>query len=160
MSETQKVLRLAGSYYKLDHVSEEEFHRFISQDHAVKAAKIHERHGILHYQLAFGSSQTRELAKGLQLPWKIDDHDVTIEFYFTDVSALLAVSADQDFKDLHVDTEKFIRLDATTISVTWIEVYLKDGKIVNIDSEGKSLQPSFAERSVIALPEKPADKYY
>jgi hypothetical protein len=109
---------------------------------------------------AFGSSQTRELAKGLQLPWKIDDHDVTIEFYFTDVSALLAVSADQDFKDLHVDTEKFIRLNATTISVTWIEAYLKDGKIVNIDSEGKSLQPSFAERSVIALPDKPADKYY
>jgi hypothetical protein len=129
MSEPQKVLRLAGSYYKLDHVSEEEFHNFISRDHAVKAAKIHERHGILHYQLvgipvpwseswrrhaltptqALGSSQTRELAKGLQLPWKIDDHDVTIEFYFTNVSALLAVSADQDFKDLHVDTEKFIR---------------------------------------------------
>jgi hypothetical protein len=51
MSEPQKVLRLAGSYYKLDHVSEEEFHNFISRDHAVKAAKIHERHGILHYQL-------------------------------------------------------------------------------------------------------------
>jgi hypothetical protein len=53
MSETEykKVLRLAGSYYKLPEVSEEDFHAFISADHAVKAAKIHERYGILHYQL-------------------------------------------------------------------------------------------------------------
>ncbi|KAF7169814.1 hypothetical protein CNMCM5623_002426 [Aspergillus felis] len=162
MSETEykKVLRLAGSYYKLPEVSEEDFHAFISSDHAVKAAKIHEKYGILHYQLAIGTSHTRELAYGLKLPWKIDDHDVTIEYYFTDVSALLAVSADEEFKALHVDAEKFVRLDATTVAVTWVEVFLKDGKLVNIGPDGKSQHPPFAKRIDFALPDKPAAKYY
>ncbi|KAI9035220.1 EthD domain-containing protein [Aspergillus affinis] len=166
MSETgyKKVLRLAGSYYKLPEVSEEDFHSFMSNDHAVKAAKVHEKYGTLHYQLhrakAIGNSHTRELAHGLKLPWKIDDHDVTIEFYFTDVSTLLAVSADEEFKALHVDSENFVRLDATTVAVTWVEVFLKDGKLVHISPDGKSQHPPFAERIDFVLPEKPAAKYY
>jgi hypothetical protein len=47
----QRILRLTGSYSKLDGVSEADFHHFISTDHAVKSAKIHERYGILKYQL-------------------------------------------------------------------------------------------------------------
>ncbi|KAL1616302.1 hypothetical protein SLS56_011466 [Neofusicoccum ribis] len=153
MAVPERILRLSGSYCRKDGVSEEDFHRFMSTDHAVKCAKIHEKYGILKYQLA-------PLANSLKLPWPTDEHDVIIEYYFKDVSSLLNISADEDFKALHVECEPFIRMDTTIITLTWIEVYLEDGKIVNIDSEGKSLQPSFAEQSRIELATKAADKYY
>jgi len=72
----------------------------------------------------------------------------------------VGISSDQDFKDLHVDVEPYLRMDATTISVTWVEVFVEDGKIVNIGPDGKSLQPSFQELSTITMSDKPADKYY
>lgn len=61
---------------------------------------------------------------------------------------------------MHVEATPYARLDKTTITLTWIEVYLEDGKLVNIDAGGKSLQPSFAEQSDIQIAEKPAAKYY
>ena len=51
MAAPNRILRLTGSYKKLDGVSEADFHKFMSTDHAVKSAKIHERYGILKYQL-------------------------------------------------------------------------------------------------------------
>jgi hypothetical protein len=46
-----RVLRMAGSYFRKEGVSEEAFHAFCSGDHAIKAAAIHERYGILSYQV-------------------------------------------------------------------------------------------------------------
>lgn len=40
---------------------------------------------------------------------------------------------------LFVECEPFIRMGTTVISLTWIEVYLENGKTVNIDADGKSL---------------------
>lgn len=96
----------------------------------------------------------------MKLPYIIDKHDVQIEYYFRDVSSLLAVSADEDFKALHIEATPFVRLDETTVLLNWVEVYLEDGKLVNIGADGKSLQPSFEEQSDIQVSEKPADKYY
>lgn len=50
MAKLERVLRMSGSYHRKDGVSEEEFHRF-SRHHAVACAKIHQKHGILKYQI-------------------------------------------------------------------------------------------------------------
>lgn len=50
MAKPERVLRMSGSYHRKEGVSEEEFHRF-SRYHAVKCAKIHEKYGILKYQI-------------------------------------------------------------------------------------------------------------
>lgn len=96
----------------------------------------------------------------MKLPYIIDKHDLQIEYYFRDVSSLLAVSADEDFKALHIEATPFVRLDETTVALNWVEVYLEGGKLVNVGEDGKSMQPSFAEQSDIQVSEKPADKYY
>lgn len=160
MAKPERVLRLTGSYYRTEGLSEEEFYNFMSRRHGAESAKIHERYDILKYQLAFNTASTRALVGSMKLPYAIDDHDLQIEYYFKDVSSLLAVSADEDFKALHVEAAPYVRLDTTTVTLTWIEVYLEDGKLVNIDNQGKSLQPSFAEQSNIQISDKPADKYY
>lgn len=96
----------------------------------------------------------------MKLPYSIDNHDLQIEYYFRDVSSLLAVSGDEGFKALHVEATPYVRLDETTVALNWVEVYLEDGKLVNISDDGQSLQPSFAEQSKIEASDKPADKYY
>lgn len=96
----------------------------------------------------------------MKLPYSIDNHDLQIEYYFRDVSSLLAVSDDEGFKALHVEATPYVRLDETTVALNWVEVYLQGGKLVNIGADGQSLQPSFAEQCDIEASDKPAGKYY
>lgn len=103
---------------------------------------------------------TRELAASLKLPYPVTENDLLIEYYFKDLGGLLAISADEDFRLLHVEAEPYVRTELSQVTLTWIEVYLEDGKLVNIDSEGNSTQPSFAELSDIKVSEKPLFEYY
>ncbi|KAK8039456.1 hypothetical protein PG993_007867 [Apiospora rasikravindrae] len=152
MAKPECVLRLAGSY--------RQFHDYLSHRHGVECAKIHEKYGILKYQMAFNTTSTRTLAESMKLPYPVSSHDMEIEYYFRDVAALLAVSADADFKRLHVECEPYVDLAATSVTLTWIEVYLEDGRLVNVDKEGKSAQPSFQELADIGVAEGPVAKYY
>lgn len=53
MAKPERVLRLTGSYYRTEGLSEEEFYNFMSRRHGAECAKIHERYGILKYQLVW-----------------------------------------------------------------------------------------------------------
>lgn len=96
----------------------------------------------------------------MKTPYKVNDHDLEIEYYFKDVATLLAVSADQEFKDLHLESEPYVRHDTSTVTLTWIEVYLEDGKVVNVNPAGESLYQSFAELSDIKVTEESVANYY
>ncbi|KAK8077177.1 hypothetical protein PG996_003347 [Apiospora saccharicola] len=138
MARPERVLRLSGRYQRNQEKSEEEFHDFLSHRHGVECAKIHEKHGILKYQMV---------------------HDMEIEYYFKDAQALLDVSGDEGFKALHIECEPYVNLARTTVTLTWVEVYLEDGRLVNVDAAGKSMQPSFAELNDIEEA-RPVAKYY
>ena len=45
----ERMLRLSIAHYRNPDCSEEECHRFVSQDHAMKAARIHKRHNVDMY---------------------------------------------------------------------------------------------------------------
>ncbi|KAG6361962.1 hypothetical protein INS49_010191 [Diaporthe citri] len=141
-------------------LSEEEFHNYMPRRHGAECAKIREQYGILKYQMTFNTASTRALLQSMKLPYAIDDHDLQIEYYFRGVSSLLAVSGDEGFKALHVEATPYVRLDEATVALTWVEVYLEGGRLVNIGADGESLQPSFAEQSEIRVSDRPADKYY
>lgn len=96
----------------------------------------------------------------MKLPYPVNNHDMEIEYYFKDVESLLRVSADEGFKALHVECEPYVDLATTTVTLTWVEVYLEDGRLVNVDAAGKSTQPSFAELNNIGESDKPVAKYY
>lgn len=51
MAKPERVLRLAGSYYRTEGLSEEEFYNYMSRRHGAECAKIHEKYGILKYQM-------------------------------------------------------------------------------------------------------------
>lgn len=51
MAKPERVLRLAGSYYRTEGLSEEEFYNYMSRRHGTECAKIHEKYDILKYQM-------------------------------------------------------------------------------------------------------------
>ena len=51
----ERVLRMTGSYYRAEGLTEEAFYEFVSRRHGVECAKIHERYGILKYQMVCSS---------------------------------------------------------------------------------------------------------
>ncbi|KAI0813056.1 hypothetical protein GGR55DRAFT_595837 [Xylaria sp. FL0064] len=158
MAMPERVLRLSGLYHRKEGVSEE-FHRF-SRHHAVRCAKIHEKYGILKYQIACSSSSAQALAESMKTHYQVNTHDLEIEYYFKDIATLHAVSADPEFKELHLESEPYVRHDTAKVTLTWIETYVENGKAVNADSEGQSLYPPFAELADIEGSEKPVEKYY
>ncbi|KAK8133685.1 hypothetical protein PG984_005697 [Apiospora sp. TS-2023a] len=159
MAKPERVLRLSGRYQRSQDKSEEEFHDFLSHRHGVECAKIHEKYGILKYQMAFNTTKTRGLAESMQLPYPVNSHDMEIEYYFKDVQSLLDVSGDEGFKALHAECEPYVDLATTSVTLTWVEVYLEEGRLVNVDAAGKSMQPSFAELNDIEEA-GPVAKYY
>jgi len=42
----RRLLRMTVSHYRQPNVSEEEFHRWVTENHAVAAAKVHAKNGI------------------------------------------------------------------------------------------------------------------
>ena len=95
----------------------------------------------------------------MQLPYKLDDHDATIEYYFEDVASLIAISGDEEFKKLHVEAVPYLKMSETTISLSWVETYVDDKRLVNID-QGKSTHLPFKAQNDIVVSDKAADKYY
>ncbi|KAI1261696.1 hypothetical protein F5Y18DRAFT_401103 [Xylariaceae sp. FL1019] len=159
MAMPERVLRLSGHYHRRPGKSEEEFHHF-ARDHAVKCAKIHEKYGVLKYQIACSSSSAQALARSMETPYAVNTHDLEIEFYFEDVASLLAVSNDEEFQKLHMESEDFVEHETVKVTLTWIEVYLDNAKMINVDSTGESTYSSFAELSDIKMTDVPTGKYY
>lgn len=76
--------------------------------------------------------------------WKIDAHDVMISVWIRTPESMMAIVTDPDFQALIAGDDEVIDNDKATVTAGWEEVYVEDGKIVNIE-DGKSLYPSFVE---------------
>ncbi|KAF4215747.1 hypothetical protein CNMCM6805_003333 [Aspergillus fumigatiaffinis] len=74
--------------------------------------------------------------------WLIDDHDVTIEFYFRSFAELNRVNSDPEFQALQASEEPFVNRIRTVASLSWVEKYVDEGKVVNIVDD-KSTYPSY-----------------
>ncbi|KAJ8133609.1 hypothetical protein O1611_g12 [Lasiodiplodia mahajangana] len=159
MAKAERVLRVSGAYYRNPDKSEEEFYEFLSRSHGVECAKVHEKYGILKYQMAFTTPETRALLTSMGFPYGADDHDLHIEYYIKEPESLVNVSSDERFRALHIECEPYVDMNKITVDCSLIQVYLENNQLVNIDSEGKSEQLSFKELSDIKVSDKPIAEY-
>ncbi|KAI1809824.1 hypothetical protein GGS20DRAFT_595532 [Poronia punctata] len=147
----QRLLRMTLAHYKSEDCSEEEMHRFVTEDHAVHAAKLHARHGIEAYQIAFTPKScrdaSRELNEKLGSPWVVRDFDVQVEFYFRDMSTLPELAADPDFKALQAMEGPIVSRLHVEHTLGWVERYIENGKIINVGEDGKPMYPKFSALS-------------
>ncbi|KAJ1326015.1 EthD domain-containing protein [Microdochium nivale] len=147
----QRLLRMTLSHYKNEECSEEAMHRFVSEEHAVNAAKIHVRHGMEAYGIVYTPSAFRLASKQLNAAlgdkWVIRDYDVQVEFYFRDMATLSALAADPDFHAMQALEGPIVSRTHVEQSIGWVETYIQDGKLVNVTDKGKPTYPGFEEMS-------------
>ncbi|KXJ85214.1 hypothetical protein Micbo1qcDRAFT_128419 [Microdochium bolleyi] len=148
----QRLLRMTLSHYKNEECSEEEMHRFATEEHAVNAAKIHIRHGMEAYGIVFTPASFRQASKQLNAAlgdkWVIRDYDLQVEFYFRDMATLSALAADPDFQAMQALEGPIVSRTHVEQSIGWVEMYIQDGKLVNVTADGKPTYPKFKEASV------------
>lgn len=88
----------------------------------------------------------RQVAHKLNSDWggrfTISDHHVQVEYYMRDMETVYKVSQDPDFQALHAEEGPFVSRLHVVASVGWVEVYVEDGKVVNV-RDGKPTYPGF-----------------
>ncbi|GCB17129.1 hypothetical protein AAWM_00014 [Aspergillus awamori] len=153
---TERVLRLSVYHCFNPDKPEAEVHEFVTNDHAVKAAKIHQKHGLLGYTLYFAPQSAQKVLSDWKRVggrnWELDTYDACVEFYFTDFAVMGAIAQDPDFGKLQEAELPF--LDASRpprAHLGWVQAYIHDGQIINVEGS-KSVFPPFTELSQIVFP--------
>ncbi|RDL31038.1 Uncharacterized protein BP5553_09827 [Venustampulla echinocandica] len=148
----KRLLRMTVAHYRQPNVTEEDFHRWVTEQHAARAAKLHAKNGIEGFSMFFAPksfrSFTSELNKMRGSPWVVRDYDAQVEFLFRDMETFYKGAADADFQALQAEEEPFVNGTGAEISIGWIETYVVDGNVVNLDQAGKPTYPEFKEVSV------------
>lgn len=79
--------------------------------------------------------------------WVMDDHDIQISVWVRTTEQMFNVIMDPDFQALVGEADAVIDNDKAHVVAGWVEVYVDEGKVVNIDEKGETMysQP-FAEK--------------
>ncbi|OJJ75993.1 hypothetical protein ASPBRDRAFT_192171 [Aspergillus brasiliensis CBS 101740] len=136
----QLVLKLTSFRYKKEGISWKDFHEYGARHHAPMAARIQERHGAYKITHVYTppitkSLITEKLPWALRPGWKLDDHDVSISMYVPDPETLQAIIADPEFQSLVAGEDHILDQERATVTAGWEEVFLDEGKIVDVERE-------------------------
>lgn len=86
---------------------------------------------------------TSELNSMRGNPWQVRDFDAQVEFLFRDMETFYKGAADADFQALQAEEGPFISAKGAEISIGWIETYVSNGRVVNLDEAGKPVFPPY-----------------
>ncbi|KAI5925488.1 hypothetical protein F4810DRAFT_658866 [Camillea tinctor] len=142
-----RLLRLTLQIYRNQNSSAEDREKF-AREYLAKVAALHAKNGIEIYQQVYTPVAYRavldEMNRRSNRGWTIDDHDVTVEFYFRSFAELTRVNRDPEFQALQVAEGPYVNLVHTVATLGWVERYVDGGQVVNV-AEGKSTYPSWKE---------------
>lgn len=159
---TPRLLRMAISLYRNPGRTAPEAYDYAVNNFAIQAAKIHAKHGILGYNQVFTPLSVRqtmeEMNRRRNRNWVVDDHDMTVEFYFRSFAELAKVTNDPDFQRLQTEEEPYINRTHTVCTLGWVETYVENGQVVNVGQDDRSLYGSWEESVDLstAMPQQPA----
>ncbi|KAK1966755.1 hypothetical protein LY78DRAFT_669509 [Colletotrichum sublineola] len=150
--QARRLLRMTVGHYRNPEVTEEDFHRWVTEEHAARAAKIHARNGIEGFSVVFFPQSFREVAADFVSksgsPLTVRDHDAQVVYLFRDMDTFYKGAADLEFQALRAEEEPYISRFGAEISLGWVEYYVSESKVVNIGHDGKPTYPTFKEASV------------
>lgn len=159
------ALKISSMRYVKEGVSEEKFHDWASNVHAPKAAAVQARHGALritqvllpqvcgrrctdpfkfHTPSATRNLIAQKMPAAIRPGWKVDDHDIVISFYVRKLEDFFKIVTDPEFQELYGEESEIVAQDKGTLTIGWEEVYIEEGKMVNV-SDGKSEYPALVE---------------
>ncbi|PYH91393.1 hypothetical protein BO71DRAFT_332322, partial [Aspergillus ellipticus CBS 707.79] len=144
-----RLLRLTLQIYRNQQDSSIEEREKFARDYLAKVAVLASKHSIEKYQQVYTPPSFREAleesSRRNKRGWVVDDHDLTVEFYFRNFLAMNNVGMDPEFRALQAAEGPYVNLVHTVASFGWVEQYVDGGKVVNIGEDGKSVYPSWME---------------
>ncbi|ETS83992.1 hypothetical protein PFICI_05868 [Pestalotiopsis fici W106-1] len=143
-----RLLRYTISIYRNKSSSSDVAENF-SREYVKKIAPLHAKHGMEMYQIVYSPLAYRTALDSINRRdgrgFIVDDHDVTVEFYFRSFAELSRVTSDPEFQAAQAAEAPYVNLVHTVVSLGWVEKYVDGGRVVNIGDDGKSAYPSWAE---------------
>ncbi|PVH85752.1 hypothetical protein DL98DRAFT_583344 [Cadophora sp. DSE1049] len=122
-------------------MTEDEFHAHWTRKHATLASAWLQRNGIIGYTQAI-TSETLSIStpSSQTLSSTIPQNQHTTMGMLRSVEDLKKAVEDPEYPEkVWPDEQRFMDQSNSVVTVGWEEVYVKDGKIVNIDEEGNSV---------------------
>lgn len=86
----------------------------------------------LHTPSEFRDIFRKDMAWMVQPGWDIDDHDVEVSVWVRDIETMKNIIADPDFQAITATETHVIDNSRGTLRAGWEEVYIEDGKIVEV----------------------------
>ncbi|KAI1401656.1 hypothetical protein F4819DRAFT_486345 [Hypoxylon fuscum] len=137
------LLRMTLQVYG-NHKNKPEDNKAFSREYLAKVAATHARNSIEAYQQAFTPAPLRaaldEMNRRGNRGRTVDDHDITVEFYFRRFADLERVRKDPEFQALQAGEEPYVNLVHTVETLGWVEKYVDGGQVVNV-KDGRSTYP-------------------
>lgn len=78
----------------------------------------------------------RDACTRLQNGWAVDDHDMTVEFYFRNIHGLVTVATDPEFVALQSIEGPYMTKAGIVARLGWGEAYIESRQLVNLNEDG------------------------
>ncbi|GJP88044.1 FAD/NAD(P)-binding domain-containing protein [Aspergillus niger] len=131
-SERLYALTIYG--YRKPGMPEDEYHRYLSEHHAVLVRNHLVKMGIVRYTLTHNTSETKEMMKRIfgDLPeGHTSDCDCLAQIMFRDVEDYVRARNDPHYKEvIFPDHANFADSSRTLFVTGWVECHIVDGGIV------------------------------
>lgn len=75
----RRLLRMTVAHHRQQHVSEEDFHRWVTEQHAARAAKLHAKNGIEGFSIV-STCTLSDIAPSTLLKPATENHDFCSTF--------------------------------------------------------------------------------
>ncbi|KAH6671368.1 EthD domain-containing protein [Halenospora varia] len=133
--QSQKVLKLTIFQQRNPSLTEEEFHKHWTEKYAALASAWFAKNGILGYTQYHTPSSARALLGPLanKVGLSISPYDGHVEILLRSVEDLENALKDPLYAEVVGPDEGFMDQSRSMVTVGWEEVYIRDGKIVNVD---------------------------
>lgn len=159
MATKEQVLKITILQHRNPSMTEDKFHTHWTEKHAPLASAWFARNNILGYrQVSTETSRaaelflipcqyhtpkaTRDLVAGAanNFGWTLSSYDGHVEILVRNMDDLVKAMQDPEYPErVAPDEARFLDHATSMVTVGWEEVYVLDGKVVNVDEKGHSM---------------------
>ncbi|PMD57494.1 uncharacterized protein K444DRAFT_564907 [Hyaloscypha bicolor E] len=119
--------------YRKPDMSEEDYHKYMSEVHAPLVRNLMVKYGIVSWEMTHNTSETRLLMSKIAGPQfnGIADYDCIVQATFRDIEDFVRMKADPFFREkVAPDHENFADTKRSKMTVGWIEHHIMENKLV------------------------------